>query len=174
MPTTTTTTDPDRLRADTARAEADKARARADQLEAEVADADAADAAVRQARLDDHDKTAYESYDRAAVDAGVDARYQKLVDAIRADPIVAAWIDWAAERYDRHHEYVERQAFAERWREAHPDEPLTAVASGPLPALTGVEVPSIIASTASAEVVARRDALDATRTSAREHAYTGD
>lgn len=168
MPTTTRT-DPERLRAAASKATAEAAR-----LEAEVAAADAADRQAAQDRLDAHDKAVYESYDRAAVDEEVDRLYEVLVDAIKADPIVAAWIDWSAARYDRHYQHGQRVAFAQRWREAHPDQPLTASPSGSLPPSTGVEVPSIIATTASAEVVARRDALDAARTSAREHAYNGN
>lgn len=168
MPTTTTT-DPAKLRA-----AAEKATAEAARLEAEVAAADAANRRAAQDRLDRHDRETFESYDRAVVDADVDAKYQALLDAIRADPIVSAWIDWAAARYDRHHAFVERQAFAERWREAHPDEPLTAVAAGPLPALTGVEVSSVVASTAATEVTARHADLDDARAAARDAAYTGD
>ncbi len=112
----TTTTDPAQLRAKAQAAEAEAAR-----LSAEVAEADAADLRARQDAADSADLAEYASYDRAAVDADVDAKYQALLTAIRSDPTVVAYTEWAAARAARHRIYTERQARAEQWKQRHPD-----------------------------------------------------
>ncbi len=143
----TTTTDPAQLRAKAQAAEAEAAR-----LSAQVAEADAADLRARQDRADEADLARYENYDRTAIDADVDSKYQALLSAIRSDPVTAAYTQWAAARAARYRQYDERRGWAEQWKQRHPDRPLPAVPAGPLPPLTGVPLDGVVAGIVSAEV----------------------